>query len=389
MGIQADNANLGLAALAYAAVRLVKDAIPLDSELLLFSPNSAATLDRMRAELGLGDLPLRTRALRLKDPLGLASAFKEMSQCDLVVDFTGGDSFSDIYGQKRLARKLFYKQMVLWAGTPLVLAPQTYGPLTRRLSIPWFRHVVDRASQVYSRDNLSADFLRSLIRRDVRVTTDVAVTLPWDETMYSFPINGTLRVAISVSGLLWRGGYTGQNQFDLRADYRQYCHELVDALISRGWEVHLVAHVAGRPSEDIDEDDVHACRELAKDHPAVRLGPAFESPVQAKSYIAKMDLLVGSRMHATIASFSSGVATIPVAYSRKFIGFFGNLDYHRVVDLTTSGTAEAVARTLDFVEKRDDLRAETRAGRELAKNRVRVFSDGLHDLVQLMGQVPG
>jgi hypothetical protein len=46
----------------------------------------------MRADLRLDDVPLKTRALRLKDPRGLAGAIREMAQCDLIVDFTGGDS---------------------------------------------------------------------------------------------------------------------------------------------------------------------------------------------------------------------------------------------------------------------------------------------------------
>ena len=32
-------------------------------------------------------------------------------------------------------------------------------------------------------------------------------------------------------------------------------------------------------------------------------------------------------MHATIGAISSGVATIPFSYSRKFEGLFGNLEY--------------------------------------------------------------
>ena len=67
--------------------------------------------------------------------------------------------------------------------------------------------------------------------------------------------------------------------------------------------------------------------------------------MEAKSYISRMDVLIGSRMHATIASFTSGVPTIPVAYSRKFAGFFGNLDYPVLVDLAEMGTQPAIEAT--------------------------------------------
>jgi colanic acid/amylovoran biosynthesis protein len=127
---------------------------------------------------------------------------------------------------------------------------------------------------------------------------------------------------------------------------------------------------------------VRACAELAASHPGVKLAPVFRCPVEAKSYIAKMDLFIGSRMHATIASFSSGIATVPAAYSRKFIGFFGNLGYDHVVDLTILDTAGAVSQTLSYVEHRGRLKDAVRAGNELARTRVRVFTDGLSALIR-------
>lgn len=382
MGIQPDNANLGLAALAYSSVSLVGQLIPNLSEIVMFSSNSEREIERMRRTLGLGSVAFTTRPLRLRDPMGLVKAMPEMASCDLIIDFTGGDSFSDIYGVRRLARKLLNKQMVLWTRTPLVLGPQTYGPLAHRVIAPWFKHVVGRASQVYTRDKLSADFLASLVSREVRVATDVAVALPWDDRLYTVTNAGNRRVGISVSGLLWMGGYTRQNQFGLRSDYREYCHRLVDWLLNSGWDVHLVAHVVGRAGEEIDEDDMRACLELAEAHPRAILAPTFGSPVEAKSFIGQMDLFIGSRMHATIASFTSGVPTIPVAYSRKFAGFFGNLDYEYVVDLTAMDTLGAIGRTVDHVGNLEGLADAVERGVELAKARIGAFTAGLDTLVQ-------
>ena len=69
-----------------------------------------------------------------------------------------------------------------------------------------------------------------------------------------------------------------------------------------------------------------------------------------------MDVFIGARMHATIGAFSSGVATIPTAYSRKFKGLYENLGYKYVVDLATLNTQEAVELTIEYVRRYKELK---------------------------------
>ncbi|MGC4155008.1 MAG: polysaccharide pyruvyl transferase family protein [Propionicimonas sp.] len=382
LGIQCDTANLGLAALAYSAVRIAHDLIPGEAEFVLFSINSDAELARMRTSLGITDKTIRAVPFWHKKPRAMVNSIREIAACDVVIDFTGGDSFSDIYGVKRLARKLFHKQLVLFTRTPLVLGPQTYGPIKHGISRPWFRHAVNRATLVFTRDDLSAEFLRGFTRREVLVSTDVAVTLPWDDESPLPPADGRTRIGLNVSGLLWNGGYTGDNQFGLTTDYRRYCHDVVDGLIAAGHQVHLVSHVLSRPWESGGEDDVRAAQQLHESHPEAILAPSFASPVEAKSYISKLDAFVGSRMHATIAAFTSGVPTVPGAYSRKFAGFFGNLGYPVVVDLTTASTADAVAMTLGHVADRERLRKLAEPANADAQQRIEVFTSRLGTLLR-------
>ena len=185
------------------------------------------------------------------------------------------------------------------------------------------------------------------------------MTLPWNPDLYDLPDIDRPRVGFNISGLLWNGGYTGQNQFNLLTDYREYCLAVIEGLLAGGAEVHLVPHVLSR-GDAADEDDLAVSRILADQHPDCVLAPNFRSPVEAKSYISRMDVLIGSRMHATIASFTSGVPTIPVAYSRKFAGFFGNLDYPVLVDLAEMGTQPAIEATLAHVSTRASLECRSR-----------------------------
>lgn len=367
LGIQCDNPNLGVAALGYSAIRIIADLVPTASEFIIFSTDSIGGLEKVRQTLELGDTRLTAMSIRHRNPSSLLRALRTMRTCDAIIDLTGGDSFSDIYGSRRLVVKLFDKQMVLLSGTPLVLAPQTIGPFIDRKLLPWVTHVLRSAALVFTRDEPSGLLATELAKREVTVATDIAVRLPWQRLPVPSP-----RVAFNVSGLLWNGGYTGSNQFGLRADYRDYCQQTVQGLLAAGHEVHLLAHVTAR-GEDRREDDLMACGEMLRQFPQCRLAPQFDSPVAAKSFIAGMDVVIGSRMHATIAALSTGVAVVPASYSRKFQGFYSNLGYHDVIDLLTLDAATAATATLDLVADRDRLRDCARSSNAKAQVAIESF----------------
>lgn len=281
---------------------------------------------------------------------------------------------------RRLMVNLIDKLLALWSGRPLVIAPQTIGPFRQRLFLPVVRHVLNKAALVFTRDELSRDAAASLTRREVVVATDVALALPFDRGKPGLGAPSAVRVGLNVSGLLWNGGYTKDNQFGLQTDYRVYCSELVERLLSEGLEVHLVPHVVGREG-GLEEDDVMACEEVVASHPRCISAPRFDNPVDAKSYIANLDVMIGSRMHATIAAFTSGVATIPVAYSRKFAGYYSNLGYPDLVDLTKLNTSAAVASTVRLVDDRLRLSLAARDCQDVAAAKLQEFTSRLADLL--------
>ena len=118
MGVQCDTANMGLAALAYAAAGIVHDLVPGEAEIVLFSINSDVELARMAESLGIANKRFMAVPFYRKNPAALANSLRQMRQCDVILDFTGGDSFSDIYGIKRLVRKLGDKEMALASRCP-------------------------------------------------------------------------------------------------------------------------------------------------------------------------------------------------------------------------------------------------------------------------------
>jgi polysaccharide pyruvyl transferase WcaK-like protein len=298
-------------------------------------------------------------AMRSRDLLTPWGFLPVVRTCDLVLDIGAGDSFSDIYGTKRFVKYILAKMTVHLAGKPLVVSPQTIGPFER----PWVRRLgfasLSRSAAVFARDQLSIDFLQKAgFKGQVQLASDVALRLPFDPPAPRQP-GGPVKVGINVSGLLMSGGYTKANMFGLKTDYPALMRRLITHFASlAGTEVHLVSHVIS----DVFpiEDDYRASAALAAELPPdlaarVVLAPKFAGPSEAKSYIAGLDFFMGARMHACIAAFSSGVPVVPMAYSRKFAGLFGALDYPFTVDCTKDSAEVIEARILQAFDTRQAL----------------------------------
>lgn len=298
---------------------------------------------------------LRIRTKSLLNPFG--DFAREMRACDMICDIGAGDSFTDIYGAKRALFMLRSKAMVLRAGLPLVLSPQTIGPFEQWWTRSWATSIMRRCTSVVSRDQLTTDFLGQLGVTGDRVTdaTDVAFCLPYDPAPRDG--GGPTKVGVNVSGLLINGGYSGDNMFGLTADYQGLMRQIISHFHALpDCEVHLVGHVL---SETMPvEDDLTANETLADEFPGVIVAPRFEGPSEAKSYISGFDFFCGSRMHACIAAFSSGVPVLPIAYSRKFAGVFGSLGYDRIADAKTQTTEEIFDQVVQAFDQRAAIQAE-------------------------------
>jgi polysaccharide pyruvyl transferase WcaK-like protein len=76
-------------------------------------------------------------------------------------------------------------------------------------------------------------------------------------------------------------------------------------------------------------------------------------------------------MHACIGAVSSGTPVVPIAYSRKFSGVFGLIDYPALVDVAGMTTEAALA----FVLAQLDARAELAAAARRSMEKVQGFLD--------------
>lgn len=366
--------NLGVDALTRANISILRAAAervgrPISFETLCSTGRPSTLPD----DVIIGPMP------RIKPLLwGRSDFLKSIRQADLVVDIGEGDSWADIYGPKRFALQAGTKLAAIALRKPLVLAPQTIGPFDDKRIAKVADWTMNKARAVFSRDGLSTTYLQThRIKSETAEYIDVAFRLPF--TQRSKSTEGKVRIGLNVSGLLFNGGYSGNNELGLTIDYADFTKRLIAALLSRpDTEIHLIPHVTANGGRD---DDRSVVPELSATFPSIIVPEAFEDASAAKSYMSGLDFVVGGRMHACIGAFSARVPVVPIAYSRKFNGLFGTLGYSHIVDGKSLDTETALKRTLELFEKRADLLVDIDKGLALAKTQLQAYEDKLASIM--------
>jgi polysaccharide pyruvyl transferase WcaK-like protein len=273
-----------------------------------------------------------------------------LSKADIFLDNAWGDSFSDIYGPARFESVMRQYHYALKRNKPLILLPQTIGPFKADNVRTQAAKVLRSAAAVFARDPISVQCAKELAPEiDVFETIDVAMFMPYQRRQ--IPDKKGLVIGVNPSGLLWKGGYTGQNQFGLKADYKILLRTIITRLLAlEDVTVELIGHDIRGPNAGNGAEDYYICKLLQRQFPRCSVGPFFYSPVEAKSYISGMDMLIGSRMHCCIAAYSSGVPVFPLAYSRKFKGLFAEkLGYPYLSNLDADDINEVLAGVESFI----------------------------------------
>jgi polysaccharide pyruvyl transferase WcaK-like protein len=400
MGASFDNGNLGVRALAYGSLCTVLHNYPnaevffldygkesiaysvtIDGDVVnipimnirfskkLMLPNNIALL--MAKAMLLRCIPIRSirQKLACQNPY-----FKRIKEADLALAISGGDSFSDIYGIERMLYVSFPQLLILLLEKPLVLLPQTIGPFKGRLAKWIARKILTKAQRVYSRDREGIAYIRKLIgaratNGRVKFSHDVAFVIEpvQSDTVSIAHGTGCLLqgnrpiVGLNVSGLLYMGGYTRQNMFGLKDDYKTIIHRLIRFLIDvKNTHVLLVPHVLGM--RENTESDSHACQEIydafgGDQGKQLHLVQGDYQVNEIKSLIGKCEFFLGSRLHACIGALSQHVPAVGLDYSGKFKGIFTGVDLDaQVLDLRSLTTEEIILQVGKSFDNRVALR---------------------------------
>jgi colanic acid/amylovoran biosynthesis protein len=303
-------------------------------------------------------------------------------EADVVASLAGGDSFSDIYGMGRLLYVSLPQILVLQLDKPLIMLPQTLGPFRGRCARGIAGYLMRGARAVYSRDKMSLLEAAPLMNghsTKLRFSHDMAfvmeavapVTNPLPSREAGRPL-----VGVNVSGLLLIGGYTRNNMFGLKSDYRTLLQEIVQRMVlNHGADVVLVPHVFG----DDAESDTQACiqmhTELVAAYPGrVHLVAGRFNQHEIKYLIGQCDFFMGARMHACIAALSQCVPAVCMAYSRKFAGVMESIGCAELVaDLCGQNQSEVVAQIERLFRERERVQKALREQIPVAKRGVQAL----------------
>ena len=80
-----------------------------------------------------------------------------------------------------------------------------------------------------------------------------------------------------------------------------------------------------------------------------------------------------------MARFSSGVVTLPFAYSPKFEGLYESIGYPYLIDGRKLSTDEAVGLTLKYLDETEKLREAQHQALDKASQNLGAFSADLRD----------
>jgi len=350
-GAAPDTGNLGVSALCYATL----------SQLAAFDPGLKCTVFAhssgwitIPTREGKGHLKFRLRKavnsrrvyradnlrfMRLAGRFGGLGnpGIAEIRSSDAIMDISGGDSFTDIYGRRRFDTVTLPKMLALEQKRPLILLPQTYGPFTSPQLREKAAAIVRRAQCCWARDQRSFAVLKELLGPSFdpvrhRCGVDVAFGLPRikpdkiSPDLQKLLTSRSPRVGINVSGLIYNTFARAKKQFAFRADYPAAIRDLVRRFLERTeCRIVLVPHVV-TPRGHF-ESDLDACRDVAHSIAGQAKGrivvmPAHENPCAVKWVISRLDWFCGTRIHAAIAALSTGVPVAAVSYSLKTIGVF-------------------------------------------------------------------
>ena len=387
-----NSSNLGIGALTVSDIEIIQDAAESAGRPVRFHIICWRAEEGFHQEL---DLPVEIHYMRAKDFIRPFSPLRRwIKQCDVIFDIGAGDSFADFYGYKRFFFLAMTKIFTLLYRKPLVLAPQTLGPFVNPMSRTLAAWLMKRSALVYARDKLSFDYARSLgVTKNLHLTTDVAFRLPYDQNPDGSPNQVTAdnedkkaaptRIGFNVSALLYRKALSKADHITLSLDYVRLVHRIIERLLSEAnVSIVLVPHVIADHLEY--ENDLDVSQEIAQRYPGVTVSPRFSGASEAKTQIHKLDLLIGSRMHATIAAASSGVPILPLSYSRKFTGLYHSLDYPHVCDLTAD-SEQRILDQLDYLlSHREEAKRQIAASAERAERLLSRYQDSVRTLLKTL-----
>jgi len=285
---------------------------------------------------------------------------KKILAANVMLDISGGDSFTDLYGDWRFKAITYPKLIAVENDIPLILMPQTYGPYISLKTKKIASDIVKSATMAFARDEESFCLLKELLGNDFdeekhKRGVDIAFllnvqspkVLPVPAIQEWLERSDAPTIGINVSGLIYNQIEKSFSQYGLKANYRDVIYLLIKKILDEtNANIILIPHVL--VDENNYESDVAASKHVialfsGDEQQRIELNLNRYEATEVKWLISQMDWFCGTRMHSTIAGLSTGVPTTAIAYSIKTRRVFKTCNQeNQVIDPRELNTADVV-----------------------------------------------
>lgn len=267
------------------------------------------------------------RPLYLPISKEIQPAICALIEADIVIGVPGGNLYS--YGKGRALLYMAYTMaLALISGKPLYLFPQSYGPFQHRYERTIMRWLFSKSRGVMVREPASLEYLTKIgvpkskcqLLPDMAFAYQQGTEMEIDALLLSLGINlQTDRPLLGLSIIDWG---SLDKEFKKQSLYETVIAQTIKYFVAKYRGKAILFPQCWGPTEP--EDDRIPSKRVANLIPDYKEDViAINTPMSAKelkSAYGKMDIFIGTRMHANIFALTENVPVIAIGYLHKTLG---------------------------------------------------------------------
>ena len=229
-----------------------------------------------------------------------------ISEIDALVDVSGF-AFTDQWGTDPIRDFARLSQTYKKNKKPVLMLPQGFGPFDKPESEEAMSDLISVVDQAYARDDISLRHVRSVAPEPQSVKKAPDITLFYPKIIKS------IRHAenASYSCIIPNVRMLDQGKDEWGDRYEDILRCVGNLLHSSGERVYFLIH-------DISGKDEAIARRVGS---AMKSTPEIvqkEDPIALKNFVAESRLVVTSRYHGAVASFSKAVPSVCLGWAHKY-----------------------------------------------------------------------
>lgn len=231
--------------------------------------------------------------------------YATVGEVDALIDISGF-AYTDEWGTGPCRSIRSLTEYYAETSRPIMFLPQALGPFRHVENIANFRKTFAAVNQIYARDTDSLAFVREITgdSRKLKLAPDITLFAAARRQPVACDLGAPVLFVPNIRMLrqgsaIWAGHYTAT------------LSAMIDDALARGLRPQLMVHDQSGQDKRIAEEIRDKCRdniEIIEEN----------DPWRLKQRISQAFFVVGSRYHALVAGFSTGVPSIALGWSHKY-----------------------------------------------------------------------